>query len=317
MNNLIIDIKSVKLLPKAKRKSLNFLIQLSNKHDKVYPTQEKISQFASCRPEWVSKMTTEWHERGWLTKTYRHMTSCVYELSSFWFDFNNRQALKDILPALAWIPLSVGMLINTELTKSSNDTYRNISYNSEVKKLESKMSKLHEQIAVNLSMTDEQIRQLSLFSDNIVKKAYQRITTAAGLRDKISYFFAICRKEASQPEKNKQPFPKSAAVDYVSDNFGLTNHAKPPIYNAFVSEVKSADDRKESLLRHKEWKAKRNNYIDNAYGKTVKEIKEIEGYVAIGELLKPYREPLVEVISEEDSWWSQQEPMDTEDYYQI
>ena len=226
---------------------------MGNKYPEIYITQERIASRAQCTREWVSKMTTELANEGWLTKEYRYKKSCVYRLSSFLSDYYTRQSLKELLPACGWIPLAIGLLISScfvksshnskeELLKSSNTTvdyYTTVVYGDlKTKKSERKVKNLViERIASKLKISDEQKEQLLSYPDSVLLTAEKAMANKK-VDDPFRYFLAICKNQlAIQSGLTDGYSHKPLVKKYASDNRSSNDDRKPPMYGKYESTV--------------------------------------------------------------------------------
>lgn len=248
VNNLTTYINSVKHFSKTKRKTLNYLISLFNRYGCAYPNQTTIANKAHCTREWVSKLTTELVSDGFLHKDYRQNKSCVYMPTSLLLDFWNRQALKDLLPALSWRPLTLGLLIIPALAKSSHEEKEellklttNVDYYTTVdskracarEKNEVKMKNVViERLGEKLKLDSNQKEQLEWYPDSILLLA-EKTLIGRKVDNPVAYFFGICKKQQALRKNSEE----NSVKRYVSDNFGLKKESslkeeihKAPIY---------------------------------------------------------------------------------------
>ncbi|HVW99244.1 MAG TPA: hypothetical protein VHA52_02220 [Candidatus Babeliaceae bacterium] len=286
-------------------KVLNAFIWMSNKYEDIYLMQQTMGGWLKLRRETISRMTSELTSLGLLNKLYRPNKTCLYRLSSWFFDFDVRNRLKDILFALTIIPLSylqVGVrshdiikgdiykqlnyskLINSNLITRAHATENIKKTQSEkIQKRESVMkSTLIEKLILRLQLSADQAQEIAQHDDALLKKAADSLAKAlaqGNVHSKKGYFLHTCRKLAA--EKN------------TSDN--AIKEQKPPIYKAYENKDRNRDERvvqnwnkysdeELSQLKQSGLGLCNNNpvlqkYISDAFDKCVEQVREHENKI--------------------------------------
>jgi hypothetical protein len=267
-------------LTKNKRKVLNYLLFIASRYQDIYPRQDTIAKYAGISLKWVNRTVASLVSMGLLSKVTRPNKSCLYRASSFFSDFWTRKKLQSLFTSLKWMPIGCLMLPVDILTESSYDinkelffkkaSYTAVNYSTAIlsgahaRKSEKRVKKerlvmkslVIEKVAASLELNEDQIEQLQSYSDNILQLALQKALKSSDIRDKISYFFGICRRELQQrADKKEQSYVKPTGKKYVgasqrttSDNFGLKNDMNNQTQSPMYSDYKPADSREQLII---------------------------------------------------------------------
>jgi len=93
-------------LNEAQRSTLNQMIGMSNVLDYIYPTQSHIAKKTGYSRKQTNISLNSLRELNLVDYNYRHLTSCEYQLSSYFNDRETRNRLVKILPNLWYLPIS-------------------------------------------------------------------------------------------------------------------------------------------------------------------------------------------------------------------
>ena len=232
-------VKEIGLMTAAQRKLLNCLMYWSNQGKEIHIRQDTLAEFAGykCR-EQANRFIKQLCELGIIAKLYRHKTSCLYKISSFFNDLGVRSKLKRYLSQLGHLPIwllqvDVTQYISTNLLVSnrSNEDYlkeiqcasaREEKRESSVirKKL---MIKQYVECIQNPEMTTQDKIQLSKYSEKAVRHALIQLQRQRELRNPIGFLMACAKSFDSKGAKYK-----SAEVEPIA--------RKEPIYRILTKE---------------------------------------------------------------------------------
>jgi hypothetical protein len=101
---------------------IDTLLYWQIRHGKVYATQTRIGEIVGIGREHCNRLIKELAEDGLITKIYRHMTSCLYKVSSFFLQQDVLSKMGKFLPTLKALSLVIVTLLNvgyTEYTRIS------------------------------------------------------------------------------------------------------------------------------------------------------------------------------------------------------
>lgn len=104
-------------MSKNQRRILDCLLYWNNQGTAIHIRQDTIAKFVGVTREYVNKVLGWFIELGIITTKYRHMTSCLYKVSSYFNDIKIRTYLRKYLPQLAFLSIS---MFNLEFTRYSS-----------------------------------------------------------------------------------------------------------------------------------------------------------------------------------------------------
>lgn len=230
-SNITLSLDKVKYFSKGKLRILDLLIWFHNKNPLVFPTCNKLAEMVGLTPNYVSMLTTELQEDGFISKQYRHMHSNIYSIANELYNFWNRCLLSRYLPATRHIVLSVAMMIMPYQTQIVDEYIKRIY-------LEGCRIEMKFIIPQKLLMNDAQIEQLNCYDGTIVDFAWlkflekkESIPQDAHAR----YFLGICRnKQKIVNNKSvesilKSGIAESPVVAQIPENERPTNDSVPAI----------------------------------------------------------------------------------------
>jgi hypothetical protein len=98
------------------RRVLNSVLYLSERHATNYVSQEYLAKYAGykCRKT-GNRVIKKFDSVGIIEKKYRHLKTCLYKTNDIFDDIAVRRSLKDVLPALKWLPLKWLMVTTLNL----------------------------------------------------------------------------------------------------------------------------------------------------------------------------------------------------------
>lgn len=97
-------------LPLAYRGVLTYLLQFNKLHAKIFPTQTTIANYVGITHDHCNKVIKQLVTWGLIGKEYRHKKSCIYTISSFFYEKNVRPKLSHIFTSLKSILLLAALL---------------------------------------------------------------------------------------------------------------------------------------------------------------------------------------------------------------
>jgi hypothetical protein len=208
MNNINLLVSNVKHLHKTLIRFIDIIISMLNKFQEAYPTRQYLGERLGITEQHVSRLSEWLVAHGYLIKTYRHMTSCVYTLPDYFFDFWTRVALRSYFPAIKAITLQVGMLYGSPVKEMLRDIYiGNTPYVESVVKKD-----LIAQIVRELRLSKERGETINEYdyhiieySIGIVRRKISEGHRFGSLEGKRRYFFAILNGQASLKSRSYDP----------------------------------------------------------------------------------------------------------------
>lgn len=90
---------------KPRKIILNYLLALGNIFKDIYLTQSYIANKTGYSREYINRILSEFRELGLIDYNYRHLTSCEYQISSWFLKRETRKKLSAIFTALLFSPL--------------------------------------------------------------------------------------------------------------------------------------------------------------------------------------------------------------------
>lgn len=224
---------------------LELLIILQDKHKRVHPTQTTLANMAGVTRKTVSRALATLEEKGFVSSTYRHMTSCYYTISSLFFNCWVRIHLKHVIRYFKSAGLLALLVVPFHFFSKENNYQR--EYASQFNKLvikniitnyiggneDEKMqqfsrhwtekdpvsSKVRNLKFLNLTKRGQIF--LSAFPDEAIEYALKRFDAATEVRDPLGYIGAACRDYCGL----NSLLPDWAYVVAVSAHFRIASDA--------------------------------------------------------------------------------------------
>ena len=101
-------------LSNNQRKVLDYLIRMSVQYGEVYPTQSTIGKHVGLARQNVNVVLKELIELGLISSNYRHLKSCVYKLSPF---FYIPEIVKKLASVFVALTLTLGVMTQLRFNK--------------------------------------------------------------------------------------------------------------------------------------------------------------------------------------------------------
>lgn len=207
------------LTPKY-RAILNVFLRYDNYCDRIWPAQDRIAAEVGCSVRTVNRAFKQFEAWGFAASKYYHNLSKEYWISDWFLLPEIRRILSKFLPALNWLPqMNVLRLIKTcyfEYIIESN-SITNIISRLAKKSRAKKMDAFQEDIVTLKAMqrkmmngenlisstirdikypklTERQQIELSLFSDEAILDALQRLKQASWVRDPVRFIYKTCHE---------------------------------------------------------------------------------------------------------------------------
>lgn len=257
-------------------KVLDYLLYWANRNRDIYVRQDTIARFVGYKSrEQVNRILKMLCEAGIVSKQYRHKTSCLYKVSSFFNDIHIRSQLKKFLIQLSFIPILLLMgdvtqcsRINLLISNRSIDkTFNNINNAcAREKKVRSMIKDYVEEIqSPNLTQGDK--ISLSRYSEGAIRHALIQLQRQKEIRNSVGFLFVCARsfdeKNKSRPYSSNKPSQKEEAAP-----------KKEPVYRVFSKEEQDRR-RLNKLVYLAEVRGESQEYIDTLLSDT-RRIVQIE-----------------------------------------
>jgi hypothetical protein len=228
-------------------KLFNSMLKFDTKNMPIYMRQDTMGKRVGFTREHVNRFLGQLIQDGIIASNYRHKTSCIYKVSSFFSNPIIRAQLRSLLYSLAALPLSLICSsqwdVNTNVTQTKSSTYlytynlhltylQRLCKGSEVVKKEGE--RVEEQVNGIPSyindiespvMTYQQKMQLAQYNKQTVKYALIQLQRSRDIQSPVGFLLGVCRKYTDRTKSS-------------------------PVHSSGVSEVKK--ERKDSMHQPKE-----------------------------------------------------------------
>lgn len=225
---------------RAELEVLNYLLVWSNSYKSMYFTQSTIAQGIGYSRRHVNSALALFEAAGVIASNYRHKTSNLYKISSWFNDLNLRESLRSFFRAFVWFPIA---LLTPDITGSVTQERYHLSYNNHVY---NSLTSLAEDLAAMLKVNDkpnpisQAIRdikglplsrwgqiKLCAFPDAAINYAANQLQYAKQVPDKFRWFFSLCQQWCDA--NNIRP-------NYQKSDLLAKNYKMPDYANMLLSE---------------------------------------------------------------------------------
>jgi biotin operon repressor len=200
----------VKSLPVVKRKVLNILFHLDNRFSELFPSQKEIAKSIGCSRKHVNTTMAEFEQDGIILMQYRHMTSDIYKVSSFFKNQQIRELLKRYFSAFMYFSLSCLQVEVTQVTvkesifislfRNERVTLGHRSREAEWEYYTKREILMEAKEALGLeSLTQQQLLALSEYSYDTIQFAiisYRQ--NKDHVENPFAYLLSVCKKRHAQ-----------------------------------------------------------------------------------------------------------------------
>lgn len=239
-------------LPKRQLQVINSFLVLGNYFNEIYASQSYLGKRSRYSRVHSNRVISGLKDMGIISSTYRFKKTCVYSVSLFFNDFFVRAKLRHLLPALAFLPLSILMAApnqvsaqnvtqkNRGFTKSETET-RTIStmitkrdgfarvvchletdQDKKPKEVVMKNAPLRERVAQKLDLDIYAMKRLQDYPDSVIEVALRTVNNSKNAKNPAGLFFSACKQALAmfnKPSDSKEPDSVSVPdkkTDYVS-----------------------------------------------------------------------------------------------------
>jgi len=117
-------------LTEAQRAVLNYLLVWSNSYRNMYFSQSTIARDLGYSRGFVNRTLYIFEQSGLIASNYRHKTSCLYKVSSWFDDLDIRESLRGLFKAFRWFPVAL-LLVRApgSVTQEKSYIYNNNQVN--------------------------------------------------------------------------------------------------------------------------------------------------------------------------------------------
>lgn len=198
-------------LPVVKRKILNILFHLDNRYPELFPSQKEIAKSIGCSRKHVNTTMAEFEDDGIVLMQYRHMTSDLYRVSSFFKNQKIREILKPYFNAFMFFSLSCLQGEVTQITikesvfislfRNERVTLGHRNPEAEWEYYTKREILMEAKQALGLeSLTPQQLQALSQYSyDTIQFAIISYRENKDHVENPFAYLLAVCRNRHAQP----------------------------------------------------------------------------------------------------------------------
>lgn len=224
-------------LNRRQRRILNCLLYWSATTGKIYVRQDSLANYAGYKSRChVNELLGWFIELGIIASYYRHKTSCLYKVSSFFNDCKIRAQLKSLFSALGYFSIAAlngpieqkptqyvsnYLFINIESKSKSNQLnqreYKHVrvsecartreNSNEAKTKTERVMIKQYVEEIKDIYLTEQDKIQLSKYSEAAIAHGRKKLAEKKDANNPIAYLIACCKSF------------KEGASSFVRSNF--------------------------------------------------------------------------------------------------
>jgi len=201
------------VLTASERVLLNIMIECDNRYPVIYVSQETLADYVGISRQHVNKSLHALEAKGLIAINYRHMNSCIYKISSVFHLKEIRDRLKNYLPSLnsLYITMLVPLMFSvcnysrfkhrktTQLYKEQNVIYNNTTTTVSHTRSDT-MSDQAKKTRVSipgLIFTEQEQDQIDQYSDKTISYAKEVFYKAKNINNPTRFFLGICRKHAN------------------------------------------------------------------------------------------------------------------------
>lgn len=104
-------------------KLLNLLMSYERIFNEVRVRQSILAKHLGVSRQWINETLRRFKEDGIISSFYRHKRSCIYIISNYFRQPKIRHELRNLLPAIIWLPFVLPNLELTQLLKNIKGLY--------------------------------------------------------------------------------------------------------------------------------------------------------------------------------------------------
>jgi len=206
VNNLYLFFSSFTL---TERKVMNYLFSLMVQGRQIYLSQDRIAWYAGCSRQWVNGVLRRLEAAGVIVVQYRHMTSCRYWVSTYFWQPSVRRVLMPLFKAF-YLSMCVYLTqYNIQGSKDSTDNYsygiERSFYNYNLSPCMKEGQCMERNGLMGLNPVPAYIRgiteivltkwgqlRLVAYPEEAIAEARVRLTAAKEVRKPFAYFEQVC-----------------------------------------------------------------------------------------------------------------------------
>jgi hypothetical protein len=218
-----------------KRILLNHLLKFKLAGKPIYIRQDTLAHRAGYKSrEHVNRTLKEFEEVGFIASNYRHKTSCMYQVASYFMDPQIRAQLAPYFHALFIFPLALltgsGSSIKENVTQTNsiqyflNTTYylhsklntsdsnASVRARERVQKTENRVQTLIPDYVEDIQspvLTVQQKMQLAQYTKDTIRYGLIQLQRQRDIQSPVGYLLGVCRKHAAR-DGSPQLTPRSA-----------------------------------------------------------------------------------------------------------
>ena len=188
----------------TERKIIEQFIRLSYKYKNIYLRQDTLASYLKISRQHCNRLIKWMKDCGLLVVEYRHMLSCHYKLSSFFFNSSIQSRLKHIFRPLRALSLGLLTVFSSDVTQCFKKLIKNLINPIVQRSAESEMKQFNQtyhgdkpvSVAIRelkvINLTRAGQIKLSPFPDEAILEAANAFKFAKKVRDPFSWFYKLC-----------------------------------------------------------------------------------------------------------------------------